>query len=55
MALHVRGWAAPGSVRGAFPQAWLCLNPPAGVQFNALVQGGLCGDCARHESWSLDA
>jgi len=33
MTLHVRGWAAPGSVRGVFPQAWFCLNPQVGVQF----------------------
>ena len=32
MALRVRGWAAPGSVRGAFPQALFCLNPQVGVQ-----------------------
>jgi len=32
MALHVRGWAAPGSLRGAFPQAWFCFNPQVGVQ-----------------------
>jgi len=32
MALRVRGWAAPGSVRGVFPRAWFCLNPQVGVQ-----------------------
>ena len=34
MALQVRGWAAPGSVRGAFAQAWSCLTPQVGVQFS---------------------
>ena len=34
MALYVRGGVAPGSVRGAFPQAWFCLNPQVGVQFS---------------------
>ena len=34
MVLHVRGWAAPGSVRGAFPHTWFCLNPQVGVQLS---------------------
>ena len=34
MTLHVRGWAAPGSVRGAFPQTLFCLNPQVRVQFS---------------------